>query len=220
MSRLYGQNGTFEQNKPSNQYDFKQNPITNKLDNFNSFNFPSPYNNPETNYGLGPQIYNSVQEINTSNKNTLMQSPILRSPTKNNPMMNVMPLDYGTSQIFSDYEKTIYPGTKSMEVKNQINNEFNKGLYQDADSLFWNRLNSQREFISMPVGSVPNNQNEFAQWLYGQKGVCKQGSVFSKYGVKYTEDSLLCNGWNTPVLTNSGLLDGNLSSSVEGGDSF
>jgi len=69
----------------------------------------------------------------------------------------------------------------------------------------------------MPVGSVPNNQGEFANWLYGNRFICKHGSVYQHYGIEYTDDSLTCNGFNAAEPTNKGLLNGNLMSSVYGG---
>jgi hypothetical protein len=69
----------------------------------------------------------------------------------------------------------------------------------------------------MPVGSVPNNQPEFAQFLYGTGPVCKNGSIYQNYGLKYTDDSLVCNGYNVAEPTNKGLLNGTLMSSVDQG---
>jgi hypothetical protein len=163
---------------------------------------------------------NVTQEfLSAPNKDVFWEQPILREPTRDNPMMNVMPMDYDSPPLFADYvhyEKSTVPSQKELEVRKLVKNKFEDGLIQNADSLFWNRLNSQREFVSQPVGTVPSNQMEFAQWLYGNKNVCKQGSVFVGYGVKYTDDSLLCNGFNAAEPTNMGLLNGNLSSSVYG----
>lgn len=232
MSNLYGYNGAFSQSilpenysVPDNtNYYGKQESLLNKLDNptrintFLGYNFPSPYQNPMTNFGVGPQAVNFTQEIlSDQNKSSLFELPVLRTSTKSNPFMNVMPLDYDSPQLYSDYykyEDNTYPSKKDLKVREEVKNNFENRLYQNADSLLWERLNSQRQFVSMPVGSVPNKQNEFASFLYGNKNVCKQGSVFVHTGVKYTDDSLLCNGFNTGEPTNNGLLDGNFSSSI------
>lgn len=212
----------------------KQLSLLNKLDNptkvnstftgnYMGFNFPSPYKNPSTNYGVGPQAINLTQQvISNQDPSVFWEKPILREPTIDNPFMNVMPMDYDTPPLFTDYNhyESKLPNRKEMKVKEMVKNNFEKGLIQDADSLFWQRLNSQRQYVSQPVGSVPSNQNEFANWLYGNKNVCKQGSVFVGYGVEYTDDSLLCNGFNTSEPTNMGLLNGNLMSSVEGHNGF
>lgn len=248
--KLYGPSGAFNdngaqlpqhQNVPKGSPFFygRQESLLNKIDNptkvekpisfsgnFMGFNFPSPYQNPSLNYGIGPQAANVTQEIlSAQDPNVFLEKPILREPTTDNPFMNVMPMDYDAPPLFSDYnhyEKNTYPSQKELKVREMVKNNFNKGLIQNADSLLWERLNSQRQFISQPVGSVPNNQGEFANWLYGVNaeagGInCKQGSVFVGYGVKYTKDSLACTGFDLPQLTNHGLLNGNLMSSVYGG---
>jgi hypothetical protein len=183
-------------------------------------NFPSPYNQPQYAYGKGPQAANIIQEYTSvPNKDIFNKTPVLREPTLHNPMMNVMPLDYDMQPLFDDYNrysKKTYPNKRNLEIKEKIKTEFERGLYQDADSLLWNRVNSQRQFVSMPVGSVPNGQSEFAHWLYGNAGpLCKMGSVYQNYGLKYTDDSLACNGYNVAEPTNKGLLDGTLMSSVD-----
>jgi hypothetical protein len=183
-------------------------------------NYPSPYNQPQYAYGKGPRAANIINEYTSvPNKDIFNKTPVLREPTLHNPMMNVMPLDYDMQPLFEDYNrygKRTYPNKRNLEIKERIKTEFEKGLYQDADSLLWNRVNSQRQFVSMPVGSVPNNQPEFAQWLYGVNNeTCKSSSIYQNYGLKYTDGSLLCDGYNVTPLTNKGLLNGTLMSSVD-----
>jgi len=47
----------------------------------------------------------------------------------------------------------------------------------------------------------------------------KNGSIWANYGVQYTDDSLMCTGFDTAEPTNQGLLNGNFMSSVQGGGS-
>jgi hypothetical protein len=223
---MYGPNGNIEKVSPLQTYfhgdqasllTMENNPTA--VGNFNSFNLPSPYKNAEQNYGSGPFLYNLESELASAPKGTFDSRPYTRQPTSNNPFMNVMPMDYDSKQLFSDYAR--YEGfnsnsRKNLETRKQVKNNFENNLIQNADSLFWNRLNSQRQFVSQPSGSVPSNQTEFANWLYSTPGNCKQGSVFANYGVAYTKDSLLCNGFNVAEPTNKGLLNGNLMSSVYG----
>jgi hypothetical protein len=242
-TRLYGSSGAFNDNGsklPSHQnvprgspyFYGRQESLLNKIDNptrvngFSGYNFPSPYSNPSTNYGVGPQATNVTQEVlSAQDPDVFWEKPILREPTIDNPFMNVMPMDYGAPPLFADYnhyEKSTYPSQKELKVRDMVKNNFENGLIQNADSLLWNRLNSQRQFISQPVGTVPNNQGEFASWLYGINAAaggvnCKMGSVFVGYGVDYTKDSLACTGNDLPQLTNHGLFGGNLMSSVYNG---
>ena len=183
-------------------------------------NLPSPYQTPMLNYGIGPQAVRVTADVlNAPNFNAFFQEPVLRAPTKDNPFMNVMPLDYDASPVFQNYnryEKVTYPTPKSQEIREEVKNEFEKGLYQNASGKLWERTNSQRQFVSQPIGSVPNDQTEFAMWNYGNtQGNCKAGSIWDRYGVEYTDDSLLCNGFNVASPTNQGLLNGNLMSSVQ-----
>jgi hypothetical protein len=237
---LYGASGSFNDNgaklpqhqnvpKGSPFYYGKQESLLNKSDNptrvnnFAEYNFPSPYKNPSSNYGIGPQVTNITQEVlSNQDPKSFLKSPVLREPTTDNPFMNVMPMDYDAPPLYADYnryEKSTNPSRLEQKVRSGVKNNFEKGLIQNADSLLWQRSNSQRQFVSQPVGSVPNNQGEFANWLYGINAAaggvnCKQGSVYQHYGVEYTKDSLSCTGFDLPQLTNHGLLDGNLMSSV------
>lgn len=171
----------------------------------------SMYREPQFAYGSGPMLYRSIN--NPVDNKTY---PTLRSPTDNNPFMNVMPIDYDAKPIYMDYNRyeNSY-GPKQLEIRDSVESKFENKLWQNEESRLFERLNSQRQFVSQPVGSVPNKQDEFASWLYGNQYVCKQGSIWDKYGLKYTDDGLLCNGFNAAAPTNQGLLNGNLMSSVQ-----
>lgn len=132
----------------------------------------------------------------------------LRYPTPNNPFMNVNPTDYDRPQEYKDYYRyKIEEDTPKKEyVEQEVKDDFTLGLYQDPNGKLWERHNSQREYISQPVGSVPNDQSEFAQWLYGREYVCKTGSIYDRYGLQYTPDSLVCSGFEGDGrLTNMGI---------------
>lgn len=124
----------------------------------------------------------------------------LRNPTPNNPLMNVMPTDYGKPQKYIGHEPV-------ERVKPQVEDNFKLGLYQDPNGKLWDRHNSQREYIPQPVAGVPNNQSEFAQWLYGHsEPICKEGSIYERYGVKTNP---ICNGINVSTPTNFGIKNAN-----------
>ena len=132
----------------------------------------------------------------------------LRRPTNNNPFMNVNVTDYDKPQVYKNYNRykeAVYPTPETEEIRKQVSNDFIGGLFQDPNGKLWDRHNSQREYVSQPVGGVPSRQNEFAQWLYGKEYVCKTGSIYDRYGVKSTPDSLVCNGFNAAEPTNFGI---------------
>jgi hypothetical protein len=174
-------------------------------------NLPSPYSEPAYNYNKGPTIYRNISEIyGAPDLDVFNNDPVLREPSDNNPFMNVMPMDYGNVPVFDDYyryEKNLYPLREKEKIKHEQKNNFLKNLYQDADGKLWDRLNSQRQYLPQPIGSVPNNQGEFAQWLYGSLNNCKAGSIWMRDGVKYTDDSLMCTGFDVATPTNQGFLN-------------
>lgn len=173
----------------------------------------SMYRDPQFAYGSGPMLYRS--DANPVDGNSY---PSLRNSTTDNPFMNVMPLDYGAEPIYQNYpryENLLDPSPNQLEIRESVKDNFESKLWQNEESRLFERSNSQRQFVSQPVGSVPNKQNEFGSWLYGSEYVCKQGSVYNKYGLTHTNDSMTCNGFNAAEPTNHGLLNGNLMSSVQ-----
>lgn len=136
-----------------------------------------------------------------------VRSPNLRLPSPNNPLMNVPITDYDQPQQFDDYqhynainENTTYNNS----IRNKVDDEFVKGLYMNPSDMLWKRENSQRQYISQPIGNVPNDTVELAQWLYGntEGSLCKQASIWDRYGLDYVENN--CNGYNVSTPTNFG----------------
>lgn len=134
----------------------------------------------------------------------------LRNPSPNNPFMNVPITDYDTKQRYQNYNHNndwSRPTEQTRGVSNEVNNYFNNYLFQDPAGYFFQKENSQRQFYSVPVGSVPSDQTSFANWLYSVPNNCKHGSIWNRYGTKYTDDSLMCNGYNAAEPTNFGHLN-------------
>jgi hypothetical protein len=89
-----------------------------------------------------------------------------RKPTKDNPFMNPPISDLNTPSpeaCNADDEK----------IQNSITKAFRRDLYMDIDDVF-ERMNSQRQFYTVPNTSIPNQQTEFAQWLYRVPQTCKE----------------------------------------------
>lgn len=134
-----------------------------------------------------------------------------RLPTKNNPMMNVPIIDYDRIPEYSNYYR--YEGLNSDinlnkgPVTKLLDEDWSRDLPMDPGDIIFKKSNFERQWYSMPNGSVPNDQTAFAYHLYGRDYVCKSGSIWSKYNVKYTDDSLVCTGFEGDGnLTNFGLL--------------
>lgn len=132
-----------------------------------------------------------------------------RPPRPMNPFMNVPITDYDRPQDYKNYHRykePEHPTPHTEKIKEEVQDDFMLGLFQNPSGKLFDRTNSQREYISQPVGSVPNKQGEFANWLYGMnEGVCKSGSIYMRYGVD-VPDQLLCNGINAAEPTNNGIL--------------
>lgn len=89
-------------------------------------------------------------------------------PTDDNPFMNVLLTDKRT-------RKPACRTVKNKKIKKLVNDKFSNGLYKDINSVY-DRENSQREFFTMPATTIPNNQGDFANWLYMTPKTCKEGN--------------------------------------------
>ena len=117
--------------------------------------------------GLQSQQNNSRQGFNGRNLRN-RNSRKSRRPTPRNPFMNVMPGD--------DFTKpAACKSYNNPTVQNKINEHFDANLFKDVSDIFNNR-NSQREFITMPSTTIPNDQTAFAKWLYLSPPTCKEGN--------------------------------------------
>jgi hypothetical protein len=91
-----------------------------------------------------------------------------RRPTIDNPYMN--PFITDTS---SDVYVPAACNADDDDVKEQIAVSFNNNLFRNVDSV-WENENSQRQFYTVPNTSIPNQRNEFAEWLYKSPATCKE----------------------------------------------
>jgi Family of unknown function (DUF5762) len=88
--------------------------------------------------------------------------------TPANPFMNVLPTDYVENP---DRPKAC--DISDPEIAEIVNSNFEIGLFKNVNDPFDNK-NSQRQFYTMPSTTIPNKQNEFAEWLFnGGDSDCK-----------------------------------------------
>jgi len=88
-----------------------------------------------------------------------------RKPTPDNPFMNPLLTDYNTENI---------PQASNVDdedIQTEMKLNFNKDLFRDNDDLF-DRKNAERIFYTVPGGSIPNDQDAFAKWCYGNSETC------------------------------------------------
>tara|TARA_B100000795_G_C22697106_1_gene398069 strand:+ start:254 stop:913 length:660 start_codon:yes stop_codon:yes gene_type:complete len=91
-------------------------------------------------------------------------------PTVNNPFMNILLDDYKNPN-----RKIQTPLLKNNNLQEEIKNKFENNLYKDVSSVY-ERNNSQRQYYTNPITTIPNDQKNFAQWLYGNPKTCKEGN--------------------------------------------
>ena len=92
-------------------------------------------------------------------------------PTKDNPFMNV------TMNEYTENPKRNRACKMTNQVNNYIDKYFNEDLYKSIDDIY-NKNSSERQYYTMPSTEIPNNQDEFANWLYGNdEKTCKEGNL-------------------------------------------
>jgi hypothetical protein len=117
----------------------------------------------------------TIDEMDDYRRNTC------RRPTPDNPLMNTPITDFGQpnqpSACNEDDDK----------INDEIKVNFNHELFRDVDEV-WDKVNSQRQFYTMPNTAIPNNQSEFANWLYKRpEGTMCKNEDMSKC-IKFYDD--------------------------------
>ena len=98
-------------------------------------------------------------------------------PTLNNPFMNAMPFDLR--------ERAAAPYVNTRPLQRAVETQYNRYLMKDASDVF-DHTNGRRQFYTMPSTTYPNNQTEFALWLYGTPPTCKEGNGAQCVANNYT----------------------------------
>ena len=130
-------------------------------------------------------IYHNNTELKSSenlekyevykNKSKDSKKTVYVKPSYDNPFMNPSLLDINDNPDREAYSKKSF--INNDEIKNEIEDKFSYNLYQDANDVF-GKSNSQRQFYTTPVTTIPNKQDDFAQWLYGKPESCKENNGF------------------------------------------
>lgn len=129
------------------------------IDSNGDYQYGSKYEIPKAG-DKREQLY-TVDELEDYRRNTC------RRPTIDNPFMNPSILDYNNN------EPPVACNADDDFVDESTRVNFNHNLFRNVDEL-WERENSQRQFYTVPNTAVPNNQTEFAKWLYKIPSICKE----------------------------------------------
>lgn len=137
-------------------------------------NFVQEKSNPHLNdfipsFGLHNNINSNIEKLENN-----LNTELCTKPTIDNPFMNVTMKDYmnldKNGQII---DRPPACDTDNTEIKKLIDESFNNNLYKDVSDVF-GKINSQRQFVTMPYTQIPNKQDEFARWLYLNPKTCKE----------------------------------------------
>jgi hypothetical protein len=118
---------------------------------------------------------NEERMVNALESLDVVRDPRTREPctrpTIDNPYMNVLISDYSS---FPERPKACDITNESVQRRAEKLQSHN--LYKDSDDIF-DRNASSRQFYSNPSTTIPNEQNEFAKWLYETPPTCKDGDT-------------------------------------------
>jgi hypothetical protein len=108
-----------------------------------------------------------------------VEKAVCTQPTLDNPFMNVTMKDYlnideKTQQMV---DRPAACDTTDKNVKQSMDEMFNHNLFKDVNDVF-GKMNSQRQFYTMPNTTIPNAQDDFAKWLYANPKTCKEDQEF------------------------------------------
>lgn len=105
-------------------------------------------------------IYTHLGNVyKTLEKYENMSQKSSRHPTQDNPFMNPNLITERNPNAPAD---SIF----SKKTKNEISKLFYKNTYADPDDVY-NRNNPANRFYTTPSTTIPNRQDEFANFLYG-----------------------------------------------------
>lgn len=108
---------------------------------------------------------NNVKEYLKQETDTDEKLPC-REPEESNTQMNPNTVaDYAENK---EYGFSAACNVSNKDIKKRRQMLFNKEYYQDINDVF-ERKNMERQFYTVPASSVPNDQNAFAEALYGGK---------------------------------------------------
>jgi hypothetical protein len=99
-----------------------------------------------------------------------------QKPTLNNPMGNVLMNEYTDRP---DRPSACDVSSADDKVKQMLSQGIPYGPTRSRSPLPEHQRNAfTRQFVTMPVTSIPGDQTEFAEWLYGKKGgaICRSDS--------------------------------------------
>lgn len=130
-------------------------------------------NNPTPNPTPNPtKTVENLENQKQINKPYNCTMPTLDNPFMNATMKDFMNVDDNGKII--DRPEACDPNDPT--IKKDIDSKFNNDLFKDVSDIF-GKMNSQRQFYTMPSTQIPNDpNNDFGKWLYNSSQTCKENS--------------------------------------------
>jgi hypothetical protein len=95
---------------------------------------------------------------------------VCQKPSQDNPFMNVLVSDY----VLNPNKKKACNVSKT-NIRRSAQKYFDRNLYRSVSDIF-NKEASDRQWVTNPVTTIPNDQESFAKWCYTSKKTCKEGN--------------------------------------------
>ena len=111
----------------------------------------------------------SVDVIGLKNRG-IESAPVETVPTPRNPFMNVL-----VDELKYNPTRPVAASVLDPEVRVTLDEFFRTEFYSDPTDVF-GKTQGQRQFITMPSTSIPNDVDSYQNWLYKIPGKsCKEG---------------------------------------------
>lgn len=118
-----------------------------------------------------------TEKFMDKNKIDVVDNKVCLRSTVDNPFMNPNLSEYG-----SNYDKCNIGACdiNNEKIAESVDKNFNAKLFRDVSDLY-GKMSSQRQFYTVPVTTIPNDQTAFAEWLYKTPPTCKEGNGLQCY---------------------------------------
>lgn len=130
----------------------------------------------------------TIFDSNTNTNSNSNSNSQCQGPTRENPFMNILVTDY----VNHPHRKPAC-SLLNREIQSEVRDLYNDRLYLEVDDI-WEKRNGQREFITQPNTTIPNDQEGFARWLFDNPNhscrenyICKNDLRFNNAGPSPSE---------------------------------
>ena len=118
-------------------------------------------------------VVDKFSKVDLPDNNLILESDgsTCQGPTPGNPFMNVT-----TADLMNRRNRPGACPVTDPIIRQEMNYNFNRNVLSDVEDVF-DRNHSARQFYTMPSTTIPNNQTEFAKWLYKAPETCKENQL-------------------------------------------